>query len=104
MPRKTAIVSNNSALELPTLTTPDKVYSRAPAVWLPSVSTLVGRSCTPTTRDFRDRKSTRLNSSHRCISYAVFCLKKKKQTPRKHDYITDLKQKRIANRDTHDPQ
>src|SRR5437762_714074 len=28
----------------------------------------------------RDRKSTRLNSSHRCISYAVFCLKKKKKT------------------------
>src|SRR5436189_5710344 len=25
------------------------------------------------------RKSTRLNSSHRCISYAVFCLKKKKK-------------------------
>src|SRR2546422_8492902 len=38
----------------------------------------------------RDRKSTRLNSSHGYISYAVFCLKKKKQresliTPR--DYI-----------------
>src|SRR5437762_8529291 len=29
-------------------------------------------------RASRDRKSTRLNSSHRCISYAVFCLKKKK--------------------------
>src|SRR5207248_9325618 len=28
----------------------------------------------------RDRKSTRLNSSHRTISYAVFCLKKKKKT------------------------
>src|SRR3712207_9456048 len=28
-------------------------------------------------RDFRDRKSTRLNSSHANISYAVFCLKKK---------------------------
>src|SRR5437879_11204805 len=28
--------------------------------------------------DLQDRKSTRLNSSHRCISYAVFCLKKKK--------------------------
>src|SRR5437762_6807832 len=27
-----------------------------------------------------DRKSTRLNSSHRCISYAVFCLKKKKNS------------------------
>src|SRR5258705_8735366 len=28
--------------------------------------------------DLRDRKSTRLNSSHLGISYAVFCLKKKK--------------------------
>src|SRR5690606_40063161 len=31
---------------------------------------------------FRDRKSTRLNSSHVKISYAVFCLKKKKITER----------------------
>src|SRR5437764_5420986 len=31
----------------------------------------------------RDRKSTRLNSSHRCISYAVFCLKKKKNKRQK---------------------
>src|SRR5437879_11151998 len=30
-------------------------------------------------RVLKDRKSTRLNSSHRCISYAVFCLKKKKK-------------------------
>src|SRR2546430_8124836 len=30
----------------------------------------------------KDRKSTRLNSSHSQISYAVFCLKKKKTTPR----------------------
>src|SRR5207248_9893568 len=30
-----------------------------------------------------DRKSTRLNSSHRTISYAGFCLKKKKKTKRK---------------------
>src|SRR5947207_6158919 len=29
---------------------------------------------------FEDRKSTRLNSSHTVISYAVFCLKKKNQT------------------------
>src|SRR5256885_12144776 len=37
-----------------------------------------------------DRKSTRLNSSHLVISYAVFCLKKKKN--KRHDtndYITD---------------
>src|SRR3989449_11164213 len=32
-----------------------------------------------TARTFMDRKSTRLNSSHGYISYAVFCLKKKKQ-------------------------
>src|SRR5437762_6088934 len=31
----------------------------------------------------KDRKSTRLNSSHRCISYAVFCLKKKKKQNKK---------------------
>src|SRR5437764_4713013 len=31
-----------------------------------------------------DRKSTRLNSSHRCISYAVFCLKKKKTKTQSH--------------------
>src|SRR5258708_9338573 len=35
-----------------------------------------------------DRKSTRLNSSHQIISYAVFCLKKKKKTL--YDSPTDL--------------
>src|SRR6267378_6040112 len=34
---------------------------------------------------FPDRKSTRLNSSHVEISYAVFCLKKKKNTERHRD-------------------
>src|SRR2546426_2235047 len=33
----------------------------------------------PPTRILTDRKSTRLNSSHLVISYAVFCLKKKKK-------------------------
>src|SRR5437867_9202433 len=33
-----------------------------------------------------DRKSTRLNSSHRTISYAVFCLKKKKKNKYKSEY------------------
>src|SRR5205809_7840303 len=32
-----------------------------------------------TTASWKDRKSTRLNSSHGYISYAVFCLKKKKK-------------------------
>src|SRR5207244_13078940 len=34
--------------------------------------------------DAIDRKSTRLNSSHQIISYAVFCLKKKKQSTSIH--------------------
>src|SRR5437660_3980251 len=37
----------------------------------------------PRGRD-QDRKSTRLNSSHVAISYAVFCLKKKKKTKQNH--------------------
>src|SRR5258708_9780460 len=36
----------------------------------------------------QDRKSTRLNSSHQIISYAVFCLKKKKTT-RDAEFSTD---------------
>src|SRR6266516_5791366 len=38
----------------------------------------------------RDRKSTSLNSSHRTISYAVFCLKKKK----KKLYMSNIKKKK----------
>src|SRR5206468_5198315 len=38
----------------------------------------VGLPIYPGARPHRDRKSTRLNSSHDQISYAVFCLKKKK--------------------------
>src|SRR5205085_8227715 len=38
----------------------------------------------PRTADIADRKSTRLNSSHSQISYAVFCLKKKKN----HLFVT----------------
>src|SRR3712207_7601888 len=40
--------------------------------------------------DFSDRKSTRLNSSHANISYAVFCLKKKKATA-SEPHTTELK-------------
>src|SRR2546430_7747760 len=43
------------------------LLGRAEIVWVPSV------------RGGGDRKSTRLNSSHSQISYAVFCLKKKKK-------------------------
>src|SRR3712207_7738300 len=46
-----------------------RLGARRPAAWGPRGA-----------RPDRDRKSTRLNSSHANISYAVFCLKKKKNT------------------------
>src|SRR2546429_4570318 len=42
---------------------------------------IAGKTPAPTLGELLDRKSTRLNSSHGYISYAVFCLKKKKQPP-----------------------
>src|SRR5712664_4520814 len=65
--------------------------------------TTLFRSCWPCHRSPRcgrhrlprvepgDRKSTRLNSSHDQISYAVFCLKKKKQTEKKDISLTKNK-------------
>src|SRR2546430_13729316 len=52
----------------------------------------------------RDRKSTRLNSSHSQISYAVFCLKKKRRISRlqsrQHPYLHS-RDRRIANSTQH---
>src|SRR5258708_3055318 len=45
----------------------------------------------------RDRKSTRLNSSHQIISYAVFCLKKKKEHNAKSSQFLDFIQQQHAN-------
>src|SRR5439155_24682004 len=59
--------------------------SRSPAVWdtEPRGGAPSSRlSSTAGERDL-DRKSTRLNSSHVAISYAVFCLKKKKKKAKK---------------------
>src|SRR2546427_5269103 len=44
----------------------------------------IPRLLTNTSISGRDRKSTRLNSSHSQISYAVFCLKKKKKKNKEH--------------------
>src|SRR2546430_13422291 len=46
------------------------------------------RSRRPERNDVGDRKSTRLNSSHSQISYAVFCLKKKKKTNKDNTHPT----------------
>src|SRR5256885_12731856 len=48
-----------------------------PVYAVPVVELCGGRETSPATM-IQDRKSTRLNSSHLVISYAVFCLKKKR--------------------------
>src|SRR5437879_7645607 len=49
----------------------------------------------------RDRKSTRLNSSHRCISYAVFCLKKKNHGRDEHRVIMETGHRHMISNQTH---
>src|SRR5436190_6781673 len=49
------------------------------------------RYCSSTSRCWRDRKSTRLNSSHTVISYAVFCLKKKNDLGGHHERPGDAR-------------
>src|SRR5256885_6294565 len=58
-----------------------------PAPWPPLLAGFA-KPCA----DTQDRKSTRLNSSHLVISYAVFCLKKKKKAHFRH---LRLVQKRV---------
>src|SRR5438034_8786772 len=54
-------------------------------VFVPSLTAMIGYWATlsKTGKNSPDRKSTRLNSSHTVISYAVFCLKKKKKKQEK---------------------
>src|SRR3712207_9251669 len=55
--------------------------SLSPITWIttPQKRVAVAPKCAHASRGYqKDRKSTRLNSSHANISYAVFCLKKKK--------------------------
>src|SRR5205809_5285956 len=58
-------------------------HGAALSIWMPVRAT----PRAPQSPSSRDRKSTRLNSSHGYISYAVFCLKKKKKKTR-HQYPT----------------
>src|SRR2546427_3945033 len=61
--------------QLPDTLTADAFAVNAPLA--PMVKLVTVNVAAPVT-NFTDRKSTRLNSSHSQISYAVFCLKKKK--------------------------
>src|SRR5258708_19483611 len=55
-----------------------KKYSTAAVATTPAITPMVRCPTHPEPLTAIDRKSTRLNSSHQIISYAVFCLKKKK--------------------------
>src|SRR3712207_7008701 len=62
---------------------PEDAQRLAVAEWIERELERIDREAPPdpgriTARRLKDRKSTRLNSSHANISYAVFCLKKKK--------------------------
>src|SRR5258708_13925092 len=56
---------------------------------------------TPTDGHSIDRKSTRLNSSHQIISYAVFCLKKKKTICGTADSLSQVRTGTLLERMTH---
>jgi len=57
------------------------VIGRDNCVWCDKATDLLDKQGVPYVYvSVHDRKSTRLNSSHGYISYAVFCLKKRKQT------------------------
>src|SRR3712207_8485773 len=62
-----------------------KSYGTTPLTWWRQVRSAL--PIDPAEATFIDRKSTRLNSSHANISYAVFCLKKKKK---KQNVIHDI--------------
>src|SRR2546422_4518470 len=67
----------------------------------PAVVLEKGVDVDPAPREQSDRKSTRLNSSHGYISYAVFCLKKKKHPRRRRTEPTRHPAQRGALRGSH---
>src|SRR6476660_10291247 len=70
--------NDTATTEIYTLSLHDALPIFAPVSWCWPSPANATDSTSP-----RDRKSTRLNSSHQIISYAVFCLKKKNQKTRR---------------------
>src|SRR5439155_18359963 len=112
-PRKSSSQINSDLLIVPSNVDPLSFFfaliCRPPRYTLFPYTTLfrshAGRGCDPRNRrateqqrpqsprrlgDGRDRKSTRLNSSHVAISYAVFCLKKKTELAHLADHHSNL--------------
>src|SRR2546426_6102916 len=75
-------LSLHDALPISTLGRVDSATNQGQLATILNNSAEASSNMRSASQDFRDldRKSTRLNSSHLVISYAVFCLKKKKNT------------------------
>src|SRR5438094_1957260 len=75
--------NDTATTEIYTLSLHDALPISVGSLFAGSVAALaaLGLAGADAYRPLLDRKSTRLNSSHRTISYAVFCLKKKKTRP-----------------------
>src|SRR3712207_7173231 len=71
--------NDTATTEIYTLSLHDALPISVPHLSQSVVDTAVETIVKPVLKGMIDRKSTRLNSSHANISYAVFCLKKKKQ-------------------------
>src|SRR5690349_23940230 len=80
---ETSTLSLHDALPISSVVRLDEAGARALA------ADLTNRPFTVASVEERDRKSTRLNSSHVEISYAVFCLKKKKKKTCIVDYTIE---------------
>src|SRR5438445_9177972 len=77
---KQKLLGQLSALDLDSISKLTKEYvTQKPHIALPKDIRPVKVYPHKPTAELKDRKSTRLNSSHANISYAVFCLKKKKK-------------------------
>src|SRR5204863_8567909 len=80
---QTPIISSSDTTAIPTsadvhlFADPDSITSQMPLLFA-DCEGITDMDVIPSQSAKRDRKSTRLNSSHVEISYAVFCLKKKK--------------------------
>src|SRR2546429_3753949 len=94
-PPRSTLFPYTTLFRSPSLTTGSTSPGRSPAPWSPSASP---SSCAAPAADEgdADRKSTRLNSSHGYISYAVFCLKKKKKMLIWVDYLAHLQIFQVA--------
>src|SRR5690625_6210104 len=82
LPRGSPVILPIKCLPLRILALAGAVAVLAPLVAVIQPQRASADEVVPAAVEFADRKSTRLNSSHVAISYAVFCLKKKKKKTR----------------------